>query len=694
MSENNYGALMMKSALSAGIDIDTLLLPGIYPVQSGNSSAPSLNGGVLVIHPESIKTRTFISDSIVLATSIYNVSSSAWGAWNYALPRSEIEAITGAKIIGGLGYVTPEMYRLSADPSDDWRPAIQRMIDAIANGSAETRNAHFGGAGYPVSLDPTSPAVTNAYTIGGVALSVKSALTITGGGRVYLKDGEGSGKEGAIFGNPHVTTLNDVVFDAIEIDGNALNTLGKISGVLLVGAIRPVVRSGVHVHDTTMHGIMMRPNAAQSTGFGPEDVLYDNPQVSNVVGIGLQATRPDGAIISGRVKNTGDNGWDVYGNQSNDANGGYARRVKVGDIQITSALTGGFVESFQDAQVRGTYYDSNGLKLNRIISGAKRVDIQATFSDFGYDSAGTKYGINFGNNSGQAHIHSCTFESKRNSIVSGSGCTQVILRGDCVHRDIYDYIWNYSYSSSSLVRCIIENQTLDATELNSNGWPQLCPPSDHPWYTSSRYQSTIGNLKLINGTIIPSDFTKSSEVLTSPSGWGGAYSIFNVSSDGKTRINTDPDIDTSNYPIVKINGVLYELSSSGTAGEYYVGLWSPTGVTYGDFTTSLNSALTIYLKHEGFKSPVYSGRVFSKTRIMTFVPGWQGYSIYLSGESIVYLPEEGISNGSIAVINGYSYTLENSGTGGQYFVRRWTPSGSHAGDYTKYLSSGYTAYIQ
>lgn len=89
MSENNYGALMMKSALSAGIDIDTLLLPGIYPVQSGNASAPSLNGGILVVHSGTVKLRTFISDSIVCATSSYNSSLSSWSPWSIALSHDE-----------------------------------------------------------------------------------------------------------------------------------------------------------------------------------------------------------------------------------------------------------------------------------------------------------------------------------------------------------------------------------------------------------------------------------------------------------------------------------------------------------------------------------------------------------------------------------------------------------------------------
>lgn len=79
MSENNYGALMMKSALSASIDIDSVMLPGIYPVPSGNTSSPDPEGGILTIYPGPIKRRTFTSNMIVSATSLYNYSSKKWG---------------------------------------------------------------------------------------------------------------------------------------------------------------------------------------------------------------------------------------------------------------------------------------------------------------------------------------------------------------------------------------------------------------------------------------------------------------------------------------------------------------------------------------------------------------------------------------------------------------------------------------
>ncbi len=51
MSENNYGALMLKSALDTSVDITKIIAPGIYPVTQGNASAPDSVAGSLTVTP-------------------------------------------------------------------------------------------------------------------------------------------------------------------------------------------------------------------------------------------------------------------------------------------------------------------------------------------------------------------------------------------------------------------------------------------------------------------------------------------------------------------------------------------------------------------------------------------------------------------------------------------------------------------
>lgn len=86
MSENNYGALMMKSTVGVSDDINAILSPGIYLIPSANTSSPDSLGGVLTIHSGSPIRRTFISDSIICLTSTRN--GNTWTAWRGPLSRT------------------------------------------------------------------------------------------------------------------------------------------------------------------------------------------------------------------------------------------------------------------------------------------------------------------------------------------------------------------------------------------------------------------------------------------------------------------------------------------------------------------------------------------------------------------------------------------------------------------------------
>ncbi|HHQ5366712.1 TPA: hypothetical protein ACSQ2O_003492, partial [Klebsiella michiganensis] len=90
MSENNYGALMMKSTFSASVDIDVLIFPGIYSVPVSNH--PSLGGipGTLIIYSGKPKRRVFTSNDVILATSIFDESTSSWEEWDFCVSRKDL----------------------------------------------------------------------------------------------------------------------------------------------------------------------------------------------------------------------------------------------------------------------------------------------------------------------------------------------------------------------------------------------------------------------------------------------------------------------------------------------------------------------------------------------------------------------------------------------------------------------------
>ena len=104
MSENNYGALMMKSALSANDNIDSILLPGIYPVHSGNLSSPDVGGGVLTVHCGTPIQRSFLSESLMTATSTYDSTSMKWSAWLNPVSKQQLNSGDGAGSIGSGNY--------------------------------------------------------------------------------------------------------------------------------------------------------------------------------------------------------------------------------------------------------------------------------------------------------------------------------------------------------------------------------------------------------------------------------------------------------------------------------------------------------------------------------------------------------------------------------------------------------------
>ncbi|WP_438436392.1 pyocin knob domain-containing protein [Kluyvera georgiana] len=86
MSENNYGALMMKSVIGASDDINAIVQPGIYIIPPTNTSSPDATGGVLTVHSGTPVRRTFTSDAVIFLTSTRN--GSTWSAWKGPLSRT------------------------------------------------------------------------------------------------------------------------------------------------------------------------------------------------------------------------------------------------------------------------------------------------------------------------------------------------------------------------------------------------------------------------------------------------------------------------------------------------------------------------------------------------------------------------------------------------------------------------------
>ena len=75
MSENNYGALMLKTKVSDNVDLLTLGM-GVYPVSSGNATAPYSSDGVIIIGPANA---LFITTNGAIYALDKNKKWTSWG---------------------------------------------------------------------------------------------------------------------------------------------------------------------------------------------------------------------------------------------------------------------------------------------------------------------------------------------------------------------------------------------------------------------------------------------------------------------------------------------------------------------------------------------------------------------------------------------------------------------------------------
>lgn len=536
--------------------------------------------------------------AIPFLTTTFTADEPKWWSSGDSSLRQELAESTAVSIWAFRRFV---IYK--GDPLNwitwDWRPAVQAAIDFCA--SAGRKEIYFDRK-YPVSLDPLAPAVSNAYTAGAVAVCLRAPIRFWGPGGLVLMPAEGK-TDAAIIGNPYVTLIVGEVTIDIEIDGNSASTTGTVSGVLLVGVQNTVVGPNARIHDVTRHGVMCRPNPSQTGMADISMFVSSGSRVWNCGGIGLQATRVKSFVAdTPRVANCVDNCIDVYGN---DAAGGTSPGF-VGHAGIMNPIVDGgpcaiFIESFSNWYVTNPAIKNStiGIRLNRINSGALYGKILGGFI-YGKDDGTSTSGISISNSSGHATFDDITFDNMRDSISCGVGTDRIKIGGGNTHRRISRYIVNHSSSANQIVKSTIRDQYIDEDSLTATGYPQLTPPVTNPKFATAQFQVGRGTLRSIAADKdLGKDFEQFASVLSSPGAWGGAYSLYNVGSDGETRINTNPDV-TLLPGYVTISGVPYYLVSSGTAGEYYARLWNGVTAVAGNYTAVLNSALPVSVKFPAF----------------------------------------------------------------------------------------------
>ncbi len=146
MSENNYGALMMKSAVGASDDINAIFQPGIYIIPPSNTSSPDATGGVLTVHSGTPIRRTFTSDALICLTSTRN--GSTWSSWKGPLSRinpfADIKADGAAAIAEALSNLGLEELVLAGTMTGAFEGIGYLTIPAIIGGTKRTLIVQWG----------------------------------------------------------------------------------------------------------------------------------------------------------------------------------------------------------------------------------------------------------------------------------------------------------------------------------------------------------------------------------------------------------------------------------------------------------------------------------------------------------------------------------------------------------------------
>lgn len=102
MSEDFYGALMQRRAIANTVDLATIKAPGIYPIDAGNSTAPSSSSGTLLVYlPTAKYKQEFIPDSGYKSFRINGAWQTLGTAATHNVQTSPTDVTSGAVLMNG-----------------------------------------------------------------------------------------------------------------------------------------------------------------------------------------------------------------------------------------------------------------------------------------------------------------------------------------------------------------------------------------------------------------------------------------------------------------------------------------------------------------------------------------------------------------------------------------------------------------
>lgn len=504
---------------------------------------------------------------------------------------SELLANTGASLLGGLSFLSVEMFSHLIE-GNDWRKAVQAAIDQ-ANQNYLTGNGPTNvliGGHITVTLNPDSTLIPGEVSVGRGALCMRSGVTLMGGGSITLDGSFTGSSSGAIITNWEGAADNCTI-QGITLNGSRDTAAG--TGITCINIVDSdnVTIDNVKALNSTLGGIYLR--RANNAVYGCSNSRIVNCYVHNVGYIGIQCERPNGMTIAlNTVRSCGDNGIDIFGNETTETGQGYAERVVIDTNTISDVTVGIFIESCGNVAISScpiSGFTNAGVFFNRINTAAYNCSVIGC-TIIGADIT-VSQGIRWKNAVGYTRVYNNTIKNCNDSFVTTGGMIYVDI-GVNNHESIGRCLLYVPKTSNGCVYTRMAQQIYNGVQ--TDGIPYNTSPRNWPSASNTRYYrcSFTAPYMMHSATTGEDNFIRATGTLPSNSGWGPGYSLYNTVVAGETVIAMGSSLLTAGEYLL-INGSYYYVYSV-SASYAVVRKWDVTSQDFiaGDYTSYLNSALS------------------------------------------------------------------------------------------------------
>lgn len=508
--------------------------------------------------------------------------------------NSQILDLVGASEIGALGSLAALSFRAKGDsavnriaqekarewasPEDyyiagesDWTQAIARALAA----NAEVRLTP--GKEYIVS---PQQGLSTPEGGTGICINMTTGKSLVMWGAT-VRQKAGTVGSAAIISN--TAPIADASVIGGYVNGDRSTTGGNQSGVLFFNADRCSI-DRVDVFEVRWVGMGFRN---LTPGHGGNTI--DRGSATGIGYIGVQCKAPDlgVSILGTRVEYTGDNAFDIEGNNPS-GDPGYGKMVTISDVHARFCLSGIFLESVGETTISGAFvsdFTGAGVDLNRINSGAKNVIVNGCQI---YNAPGLP-GIRVNGSSGRMLIGANSFRSLGSSLTATNTAGEIVMLPN-MHESISGALVSIPRLANSLVKTRIQEQVYIGARVN--GRPFTTSPISNTLNVPARSFAVFASPTCfvegggIAATAADEYVGATGNLVTNPD-WG-AYSIYSTFANpaGETLVYLPSQTPTGAY--ILINGTLFQIGAfRGLGGAYQVK--SLAGAD-GNFTATTNGA--------------------------------------------------------------------------------------------------------